>query len=344
MHLVATHEYLRFYEVAQLAAPWLRSYGTWWMTPYQVSDSLRPIAPLDVRRVEVRALAEVPSQSRCFPKRPRRHQHVRNDDPMRAWHLAVDALSSGDDQELDRDSVSRHSSHSEVESAEGSADVGSDGEVVGDGDVDALLGAPSSCESGEVAALSDSCSASSGSVCSDDYVSVATSDLEVSSASECDDHSLAGADVEEAPVGDSEVAPSLVVRAPPAAPIGPRMPADCTVAIPDVGVIRFYASRREFVAHCSFPGHVRCRLTRSSQGHASSARCAQGRPLGLLAAWLQARGSCADKDSHVRMPLPDLASRIFGRELLKGVAEAADLFLAERPLRDGESEEPTMAL
>ena len=112
--------------------------------------------------------------------------------------------------------------------------------------------------------------------------------------------------------GDDD--PSVVDVAPLG--LGPRRPADLVIELP-FGSITFYAERMEFVATCTNVerhGH-RCRLTRGSQPSIRTGREGQGRPLGLLTAWLLRSFDVefSDRAEHVRMMLPCLAERVAGR-------------------------------
>ena len=61
------------------------------------------------------------------------------------------------------------------------------------------------------------------------------------------------------------------------------------------GQIAFYANKHIFQATCGNGAHGRCVLTRSAAG---GSRAAQGRPLGLLSAWLELGNNTASKDQH----------------------------------------------
>lgn len=73
---------------------------------------------------------------------------------------------------------------------------------------------------------------------------------------------------------------------------GQRDNADVVVSL-ERGHIAYYRKGARFQATCTQPGHVRCRLTRTS--NASDRRKAHGRPVGLLAAWL---GCACPPDDH----------------------------------------------
>jgi hypothetical protein len=121
-----------------------------------------------------------------------------------------------------------------------------------------------------------------------------------------------------------------------------REPADVVLPVLGAGSITYYQKTNRFVAHCIWPGHgASCFKTRTSLGRrgASGDGGAQGRPLGHLAAWLLEGEHFADKASH--FPLgPDADARARGRLVLDTVPGSEPLFLAERPVRPGEPNEP----
>ena len=168
-----------------------------------------------------------------------------------------------------------------------------------------------------------------------------------------------------------EVDPELAVEAPavpdgapelPAVPDGaPELPAIAGgglapqgVGAADVSVdfgfgnIRFYFSRLELVAQCANPLHgIRCRLSRSVQGSGTAWRHGQGRPLGLMAAWLLAgqddQLAIPTHADHVKTrtwPKPSLEDRVAARAAIAAHPAGAALIAAERPRRPGEPEEP----
>eukprot|EP00971_Amphidinium_carterae_P068578 1357809-Amphidinium_carterae.3 len=115
-----------------------------------------------------------------------------------------------------------------------------------------------------------------------------------------------------------------------------RVPALCSTTIGERGVIRFHSGRHSFEATCF--RHDRCVLTRSNGGVRVS-----GRPLGLLTAWLLDDAEAAShKDKAYLRESMSLAKRQHGREHLKTIPWAADLFEQERPqdVDAGEPEEP----
>ena len=122
-------------------------------------------------------------------------------------------------------------------------------------------------------------------------------------------------------------------------PAGHRVPAVASVSVPG-GRITFYENKRSFEARCSHPSHVNCALTRSSVGSSVSNRLAQGRPLGLMAAWLHSGSQHDSKFSHYACRFIDKAMRNFHRQSLKLNPQAAALLEQERAAREGSGSEP----
>lgn len=113
------------------------------------------------------------------------------------------------------------------------------------------------------------------------------------------------------------------------------------------GRILFYPSRGEFVAHCGNKDHGRCVLTRTRYGKVPDddpdAVPLGGRPLGMLLAWLACNGQDT-KAGHwtvaaLNRPLDE---RMYRRTLLMASDDpmASELLGKERPLADGEPDEP----
>ena len=72
-------------------------------------------------------------------------------------------------------------------------------------------------------------------------------------------------------------------------------------------------------------------------------RAGQGRPLGLLLAWLAEAGRHATAGEHVHAPdKPLFEARAHHRELNRGVPGMRLLWEAERPCRLNEGEEPEL--
>jgi hypothetical protein len=123
---------------------------------------------------------------------------------------------------------------------------------------------------------------------------------------------------------------------------GPRERADVVVHFPN-GKISFYQKSLSFETCCFCPGHDDCRLTRSAKPSKWKTRLGQGRPLGLLVAWLMNTNSLGDKAEHcnafVVMGLSQ-EIRLAARDTLRGMPNGQALLDCERPLKDGEGPEP----
>lgn len=135
----------------------------------------------------------------------------------------------------------------------------------------------------------------------------------------------------------------------PAAPPSPaetRASSTCTVrgeVLADMGYeggrIAVYRNGN-FAAYCSNPAHGRCILTRVR--HAGRKK-AQGRPCGLLAAWLALSDDPAitTKKAHMDSSnLPGFDARLHHRTNLGTIPGNEDLLSYERPVREGEGPEP----
>lgn len=120
---------------------------------------------------------------------------------------------------------------------------------------------------------------------------------------------------------------------------GPRGNADVTVWV-EGGRISFYSSKKSFEAVCGNPLHKTDSRCVRTCGVTSSALCG-GRPLGLLAAWL-ANNAQANKAEHWAADQfsPTFAERQIRRTMLALAEGTEELFAKERPLDDGEQDEP----
>jgi len=188
---------------------------------------------------------------------------------------------------------------------------------------------------------------------SDDYESLAglESGLATSDESEEVDEILAEAGVDEGEI------PAVAAPA-PATPPAPQPPAFraapalyntvCTVVVPN-GRISYYAGTGDYVAYCTRHGPSKnCRITRTSVQ--SQSRIAQGRPLGVLMAWLRHADRYDDAadpvDSHKKFwrgthcAPPSWAERAAARDTLHADPASQGLFSRERPMREGELSEP----
>lgn len=122
--------------------------------------------------------------------------------------------------------------------------------------------------------------------------------------------------------------------------LGPRDQADACLVM-DSGTIRFYRKHGRFQATCS--RHPQCRLTRYlGQETPANTRKGKGRPLGLMAAWLQDTAPI-DEIEH-KSPLNVMAisrmARMAARDHLKTLEQGRRLLEFERPCGEGCPEEP----
>lgn len=143
-------------------------------------------------------------------------------------------------------------------------------------------------------------------------------------------------------------APAASKAPPPAA--GPlfrdRAPAAARVDYRN-GSISYYGSKDDeskgrFQVVCGNPLHGgRCRLTRTNCAPQRAGRnAAQGRPLGLLAAWLACSDSCETKEDHdAAVAFLSAADRRQCRIELLGMASGAAVAVMERERRDEEASE-----
>ena len=123
-----------------------------------------------------------------------------------------------------------------------------------------------------------------------------------------------------------------------------REVAELRIDVPG-GYLKYHRKTQQIVAHCQRHGDRMCRLTRTVKGAGGRARAGQGRPLGLLCAWLQA-GDKAELDSSEEHKQFSTISPISVEERMIARAEFTALpgheqWLAiERPPRDEEDLEP----
>lgn len=106
--------------------------------------------------------------------------------------------------------------------------------------------------------------------------------------------------------------------------------------LPGLGTIAYYEKAGGFMqATCRLHG---CKLRRTCS---ATARPPKGRPLGLLAYWLQCQSDFADKVAHMASGVGDSQmERASGRQWLRGQPGATALFEAERQCALGEDSEP----
>eukprot|EP00971_Amphidinium_carterae_P050449 993618-Amphidinium_carterae.1 len=116
-----------------------------------------------------------------------------------------------------------------------------------------------------------------------------------------------------------------------------RVKAEIFAEVPG-GRLAYYDNKGLFQASCSRAGHGRCVLTRSAL---PGRRPAQGRPLGLLVAWLGMGHTVATKEQHWDKTLwPAKPAREAAREELQQYAGGLELLACERALGAEEGEEP----
>ena len=184
---------------------------------------------------------------------------------------------------------------------------------------------------GEEEARPDSSGSSSSSNSSSSTSSSDTSDSEAGAQ---------GEEVVAPPAGVEGGLPEPAPRGPQAAPAGPRV-TDDRFDLEPWGSIRYNFRSGNLVAHCA--QHAgNCRRTRTVNVGLRNA--AQGRPIGLLAAFLQQADDFPDARRHSAICRPTLQQRQEARrhfESLAGGRNFADLH--EREKRDNEEREPENA-
>ena len=153
------------------------------------------------------------------------------------------------------------------------------------------------------------------------------------------DHIDAAEDGADEPSGEEVAA---VPKAAPRRRPGLRGKADMEIEV-EGGVLRYYGNKNAVIAHCERHGHHLCRLTRTLSASMARGRAGQGRPVGMLCAWL-ASADHEDWDAaglHSRMsPLPDLEARILARSEFNLLPDADAWLALERPVGPEEDEEP----
>jgi len=325
-------EYLSVYELCDSLYAHFSDPGWWTVACLPVHISRRPVGAIDPRQLLVQDLGLEHSHRQHFPK-PRRLRGEGSAVQEDAWLDVLDALGgpeqseeSGDDDDEGQEEGEgeTYSEQAEDESVEGQATQSSDSDL-------------DSASHSETSGVSGSGTSAAGSDLSDECHSVATEDLEVlSEAADLDDHA-ALMDVDtcgEAPE---------VANDPPQDRRHREPECDGIVHLPQ-GCVRLYLARREVVAHCNNPAHGnKCRLSRKLTEWRGKARLGQGRPLGLLVAWLQLAidPRCDTTQSHVHIqPLPSFAERVAARAFFKTLPGSEPFLQEERPCRDGEEEEP----
>lgn len=141
---------------------------------------------------------------------------------------------------------------------------------------------------------------------------------------------------------DPEVAPPLL-----RADSGPRgfgmgQGRAAAIVFVDGGKLSLYENRMIVEAVCRNPTHGKCVLTRSLNA-STGRRVEQGRPLGLMVAWLAKGAGLPSKAEHWSPEhWPSFTERCTGRAALKALAmpDSVALLAAERAKRPGEASEP----
>ena len=232
----------------------------------------------------------------------------------------------GDDQQNDDDHVADYpclNDESDVEDSEAPRDSESNS------------GSSSSSSNG------DSTSSSSSSS-TDDILKMLAE--EASSAQDCDDEAdlFDPANDSDSTEGNlSDIPVQLGARdEPEVESIARRAPLpQLSIRVAEHGDIRYNILDGYFQAACALHGSE-CRRRRTAS---SSERIqGQGRPLGLLTAWLMAANKYSSKQDHVNARSSDFSfdDRLQARQQFKVLSEADDFFAFERPQAADEGEEP----
>ena len=179
--------------------------------------------------------------------------------------------------------------------------------------------------------------------------SSSSSDSGSSSKSSDDDDDLDEDDYVDLEDLFGEPAASSAAPAPPPAPPHfepPSGAADVVVVFPGVGRISYYSSTKRFYAVCLAHHDRGCVMTRTARPMQSEKgnKC-QGRPLGLLVAWLHQAAapiSCTFESHRCKLARKAIShdTRLEARQLLSLTVEGLELLSKERVRRIGEPEEP----
>lgn len=108
------------------------------------------------------------------------------------------------------------------------------------------------------------------------------------------------------------------------------------------GRISFYSKKNAFEGVCQNPEHGKCVATRTnkSKGLCEDGLPKGGRPVGFLAAWLSHSETTQTKEEHWAAFDNSHEQRLDLRREIARTQGGAHLLTFERPLVDGESEEP----
>ena len=125
-------------------------------------------------------------------------------------------------------------------------------------------------------------------------------------------------------------------------PRGPKdMHSTVHFRIPE-GILRFYPQHKIITAFCN--QHENCRRSRTVVANSAcktAMQKGQGRPAGMLMAWLQLGDAFPTTYAHVHESEPTAGERLAARENLYALTGGKDFAeKAERPLRPGEADEP----
>lgn len=126
---------------------------------------------------------------------------------------------------------------------------------------------------------------------------------------------------------------------------GARASAAAVCQVPG-GSIGYYVSKSAFEAVCDNPAHGRCVATRTSSGRATGEDGfpRSGRPLGFLAAWLQAGQGVGSKAEHWQLFDQPHSERVRLRSEFSTSGAFQTLLAHERARAEGEPEEPRSLL
>lgn len=149
---------------------------------------------------------------------------------------------------------------------------------------------------------------------------------------------------------DDQPAPAASSSASASAPViaeGQDGPVSCVVSLRN-GIITYFYNTQRMVAHCEVPSHgKRCFLDRTAKAPSrlTKKNRGQGRPSGLLAAWLHAGTDMEGKTDKAKQKAhfkwrPTLERRRLGRLLFDTCENSEELKSKERPMREGELAEP----
>lgn len=350
--LRATHQYVTFLELLQdqLSQEGYDEVASWQVRCYKISGGHRPLVAIDPALVEVEV---VPGAEDTKHFKQRRHDPACAGDADLGWGLALadvgedggnDDISDEEESgeklvgdssdshnasgpDYSQDDASGQGGDSDMEVANAtSADAGGDDGVglAGDSDVDVLASSSQSSSSSSASSSSSTSSSSSSHVAPQ----------------------VRGQDVARVAPRAPPIDPAGEVEQPAGARAARAGAADAELIVPG-GILRFYKKSNQVVAHCEAHGLQACRLSRTFNKSSRRGREGQGRPLGLVFAWLSAASNpdLGSAQDHIRMqPLPDRASRLEARRLLQQIEGSQAFFGQERGQGEDESEEEPLAV